>query len=460
MRNFLPQHVESVASRPLHRSSRSIMSAGASQRRTLMRPGAQHLSLSLVEHPSFKFRTYGAYASLATPVASTLTPIDDESGEDDDMVRFYPPAPRNAPRSTSQAHPLSINCGPRLNAAPRSALLSARAPPSAWKSGAGLFTPFTAMTAASVYSQDSWGEPEFSGPGVDADKDAALIVDPDGDMDVGLPTSNAGPSPLPTVRVNTRRFGMAFSPNAGFMLPLASASPANCTFVLNLQSLATEETQSPSSSSPEEHVSHVIPKVISEIPLGPATSPPALQNDKMADEPPQLPVATKEDKHDPPINAPRRTKSAKFTINRTSSAAKGLTRLLSCVSLSTQRTSGNKRETAKRPHSKKQTAHPVPAVPDLRGDESLIVLDLKTSAVDAMQMEASAGSIMIPGSGALTSPRCCQTAISPTAGGPEQISRHMHAQLLLSSMHLEDSHTLPAIAISPLEMTFGRSILP
>jgi hypothetical protein len=196
-------------------------------------------------------------------------------------------------------------------------------------------------------------------------------------------------------------------------------------------------------------VPHAIPKVISEIPLGPATPPPALQNDEIAEEPPQLPVVTKEVKHDPPINAPRRTKSARFAINRTSSAAKGLTRLLSCVSLSTQRTSGNKRQTAKHPHSKKQTAHPVPAVPDLLGDESLIVLDLKTSGVDAMQMEASDGSI--PGSGALTSPRRCQTAIFPTAGGPEQISRHMH---------LEDSRTLPAIAISPLEVTFGGSILP
>jgi hypothetical protein len=62
-----------------------------------MRPGAQHLSLSLVEHPSFKFRTYGAYASLATPAASTLTPIDDESGEDDDKVRFSSPVSKKCP---------------------------------------------------------------------------------------------------------------------------------------------------------------------------------------------------------------------------------------------------------------------------------------------------------------------------------------------------------------------------
>lgn len=70
------------------------MSAGAPRGRTLMRPSAQHLSLSLVEHPSFKFRTFGAYEPLATP--ATLTPIDDE---DDDMVRSYPPAPRNAPHN-------------------------------------------------------------------------------------------------------------------------------------------------------------------------------------------------------------------------------------------------------------------------------------------------------------------------------------------------------------------------
>ena len=482
MWNFLPQHFESVASRPLHHSSQTIisseviMSAGASRRRTLMRPGAQHLSLSLVEHPSFKFRTYGAYASLATPATLALTPIDDDSGEDDDTVRFSSPAPKNATLLTSQAPPLSFNYGPRLKGAPRSALLSAPALPFACKS---VPTPFTAMTVGSVYSQDSWGEPEFSGPGVDTDRD---VADPDKDMGVGLPTSNADSRPLRSVgrvRVDTRRFGMAFSPNTSFMLPLASASfpsPANRTFVLNLQSVVTEDAEEPQSQPPspslDEHVPHATPKVVSEIPFGPAASQPTRQNDKIAEVAPRLPVVTAEVQHDPPVaavKAPRRAKSARFTINRTSSAsaslrssAKGLTRLLSCVALPThlsRRTSGNhKRQTAKHPYSKKQTAHPVPAVPDLLGDESLIVFDLKTSSVDAMQMEAPDCSI--PGSGALTSP---QTAIFSTTGPSEHISQHTHARLHLSSMHLEtvESYaTLPAIAISPLEVTFGGCNLP
>lgn len=316
------------------------------------------------------------------------------------------------------------------------------------------------MTAGSVYSQDSWGEPEPSGPGVDKDKDADLNADPDRDIGIGIGVPTSIPSSrslrsLSRVRVDTRRFGMAFGPNANFILPLASASvpsPANYTFVLDLQSLVTEEVEESQTQSLEETT-----------PIGSAASPPAQQNDKIAEVPPQLPVVAQELKRDPPIaniKASRSAKSSRFTINRTSSAsaslrssAKGLTRLLSCVSLPThlsRRASEHKPQTAKHPHSKKQTAHPVPAVPDLPGDESLIVFDPKTSGVDAMQMVVSDGSI--PGSGALT---------SPTTDAPEQISRHTHARLP-SSMHLEtvDSHTLPAIAISPLEVTFGGSVLP
>ena len=306
------------------------------------------------------------------------------------------------------------------------------------------------MTAGSAYSQDSYIEPEV--PGIDTDTDT--------DTDLGLASGNAGSYPLRSlncVRVDTRRFGMALSPNAKFTLPLASTSFPSATvgtLVPNLQSLETGEAEEPSSSL-VRHVPHAIHKAISETP---AASPPTLQNDKITEAAPQLPVVTKGLKRDPPVattEAPRSTKSAKVTINRSvslRSSAKGLTRLFSRVSLPThlsRNTSGNKRQTAKGPPPKRQTTHPVPAVPDPLGDESLMILDLKNSKV---QTDASDNSI--PGTGAFSSSHPCQTTVFSTTDSPEQISRH-------TGIHSEsvDFHdTLPAIEIGPLEITFGGSI--
>src|SRR6266576_1461228 len=73
----------------------TLMSAGAPRRRTLLRPAAQNLSLSLVEHPSFKFRTFGAYDSGFLPTSPTS--IDEESGESGGVVRVPSLIPHNPP---------------------------------------------------------------------------------------------------------------------------------------------------------------------------------------------------------------------------------------------------------------------------------------------------------------------------------------------------------------------------
>jgi len=278
---------------------------------------------------------------------------------------------------TSQPPPLFCARGPRLN--PKSA--------SARKLGAAN-TPFSAATIESVYSQDSWDEEPNPDTGKCADGNA------DADACAGEVKRSAN-----HFRVDRRRFGVAFSPTAKFILPLASASATKSTFVLNLPSLVTAETEKPlpqcSSPSLEEHIPHAVLDVISEAPNEPVGSPPAQRNDEVI-------VAVALQLPEPPTTpkAPRSAKSSKFTFDRTSfpsmslrSPAQGLSRFFSRVSLPARRTSrGDKRQKAKQdpPPPKRRTAHPVPPVPSLLIDEeSIIVFDLKNCEVDEEQQEAS-----------------------------------------------------------------------
>ena len=401
------------------------MSAGAPRRRTLLRPAAQNLSLSLVEHPSFKFRTFGAYDSGFSPPTS----IDEEPGESDDMVFLIP---HNPPIVilTSQAPPLFFARGPCLN--PK----SASGPPSAWKS-ATAHTPFSAVTIESVYSQDSWDEPkDVSRP------DTGKIAGLDADEYAAKQSANQ-------FRVDRRRFGVAFSPNAKFILPLASAAATKSTFVLNLPNLVTEKpiSQCPS-PSPEERIPHAVPSAISDVPDELVASPLERNDEVIVAVAPQ-PVTAKALRPEPPpvtAKAPRSAKSTKFTFDRSLSMSlrspvQGLSRFLSRVSLPAKRTSrSDKRQTVKQvPPPKRRTVHPIPPVPSLHIDEeSIIVFDLRNGEV-----------------------------VEAASDVHEQTSPLQPAPLSLHSTHeAMGSHNngllpppLPAISISPLDVQFDGSMV-
>ncbi|PFH49150.1 hypothetical protein AMATHDRAFT_5123 [Amanita thiersii Skay4041] len=83
------------------------------KRRSIIRPSAQHLTLPLVEHPAFRFRTYGAY--------QPSTPSDEF--EETSLL-------------SSKSQYLSIPPTIQLRSAAR--------------------TPLTGKSTASAYSQDSW----------------------------------------------------------------------------------------------------------------------------------------------------------------------------------------------------------------------------------------------------------------------------------------------------------------